>query len=733
MTFFPAWLWIILEASALASLAALAVLAIHLVAGHRLPARWRCAMWLLVLIRFLPLPLPESRWSLFNLVPQASQPSIAWVSPTHVSPPPPIESSPPAVTMDPLPPPPAPNPPPEALPPPPGPAPAAALPSTPAAPPLTGTPFPWSTLLVAIYFAGAGIIMLRSLFSAIALHHMLARARPAHDPALVTLLPQACRTLRVRRPPRLLLADSFASPALVGFLRPRIVLPARLSHTLAPDDLLHILLHECAHLRRRDVPLNYLLILWTALHWFNPLVWLLLPRIRADRELACDERVLAHTADPARYGRTLLALVETAGRVRAPAAVGIIEGTFSRRIHMIARFQKSSPWVHVTALLSLIVAGACTLTAPVSSAAPATSATPATPAAPAAPAAPAGSAVPAPVIPATPARPPTPAAAEDPFGPEAQPRASSPRNNGRGGRNVNDPARSDPLSIILPDFKSDAQPLKEVIEGLGEMTGANLVVNWVALEQMGIDKNTPITLKLFRVPAHAVLRTVLDLAAGQSGKLAFITADGITTISSREDLGSTSATVSIPSSLGRKLDTAATFVAAAMDHTSALANSMVQQLSNLLETRMRLEQERAALATSGGNPAELRALDARLEAVARQLDDTRTQIDLYRAQSEKEQIQQRAQRSSRASRTIDVRFILGVPDNGPAVLTADQRAAMEDLIRTFKNLCKPEESISGFNGMLVIDAGDESIRKIENLVTDFTQRERDRRNAARNN
>jgi hypothetical protein len=578
---------------------------------------------------------------------------------------------------------------------------------------------------------------------------MLTRARPVEDPALLALLDQACRILRVRHRPQLLLADTFASPALVGFFRPRVVLPAKLPHTLAPEDLLHILLHECAHLRRRDVPLNYLLTFWTLLHWFNPLVWLLLPRIRADRELACDERVLVHTSDPAVYGRTLLALVEVAGRVRAPAAVGIIEGTFSRRIHMIARFQKSSPWVHAAALLSLIIAGACTLTAPLSGA---TTTTPPTPA-PATPAPTPATAIPAPPAaaptpatatpttpataapPATPARPraSTPAPANDTRLSAEQPRTTSGR-GGRGGRNFNEPGRSDPLAVVLPDFKIDAQPLGNVIESLGDITDANLVVNWNALEQMGIDKNTPITLKLSRVPAHAVLRTVLDLAAGQSGKLAFTTADGITTISSREDLAaaSTSTTVSMSSSLGRKLDTAATFVAAAMDHTSSLANAMVQQLSTLLETRMRLEQERAALSSAGGNPNELRALDARLEAVARQLDETRNQIDVYRAQTEKEESEQRAQRTNRTSRTVDVRFILGLPENSPGVLTPDQRAAMEDLIRTFKNVCKPDETISGFNGMLVIDAGDESQRKIQTLVAEFTDRERARRNAARN-
>ena len=54
-----------------------------------------------------------------------------------------------------------------------------------------------------------------------------------------------------------------------------------------------VLLHELAHLKRHDLAVNWLLGLLQSVHWFNPALWLVFRRVRADREVACDELVLA--------------------------------------------------------------------------------------------------------------------------------------------------------------------------------------------------------------------------------------------------------------------------------------------------------------------------------------------------------------------------------------------------------------------------------------------------------
>lgn len=98
-----------------------------------------------------------------------------------------------------------------------------------------------------------------------------------------------------------------ASPVLAGFLRPVIYLPEALDG--AERDF--ALLHEYAHFRRRDLWYKLLLVWANALHWFNPLVWLLRRAAERDVELACDALVLRDRDAGFRrqYGRALLSTV----------------------------------------------------------------------------------------------------------------------------------------------------------------------------------------------------------------------------------------------------------------------------------------------------------------------------------------------------------------------------------------------------------------------------------------
>ncbi|MDM4767252.1 M56 family metallopeptidase [Pelomonas sp. SE-A7] len=98
-----------------------------------------------------------------------------------------------------------------------------------------------------------------------------------------------------------------SSPALVGLLKPRLALPADFGQRFDAEQQQLVLAHEEVHQRRRDNHWNALGALLCLVHWFNPLAWLALRRMRADQELACDAAVLArHPGREAAYGRALL-------------------------------------------------------------------------------------------------------------------------------------------------------------------------------------------------------------------------------------------------------------------------------------------------------------------------------------------------------------------------------------------------------------------------------------------
>ena len=105
-------------------------------------------------------------------------------------------------------------------------------------------------------------------------------------------------------------SDSVRVPAALGFFNRTIVLPAWALQELPPEDLNVILLHEFAHLRRWDDWTNLIQKIVRALFFFHPAVWWIESRLSVEREMACDDAVLAETANPHGYASCLVSLLE---------------------------------------------------------------------------------------------------------------------------------------------------------------------------------------------------------------------------------------------------------------------------------------------------------------------------------------------------------------------------------------------------------------------------------------
>ena len=101
-------------------------------------------------------------------------------------------------------------------------------------------------------------------------------------------------------------SDKVATPAVYGVIKPRIILPTKETDR-------YVLLHEQAHIKRRDNLLRIIAITAACVHWFNPLVWLMLKLYISDSELACDEAVLSRLprAEHKEYALTLLRYTES--------------------------------------------------------------------------------------------------------------------------------------------------------------------------------------------------------------------------------------------------------------------------------------------------------------------------------------------------------------------------------------------------------------------------------------
>lgn len=332
----PGLRWLLVT-SAQATLLALAILLLRRLFRNRLAARAGYALWLLLLVRLLLPATPQTPFSLFNwfdlpLLAGFDVPATAPVSEN-------LPAAGPAV--DPL----------------------HSGDSTSAA---TATPvsttarLPWPTWIGLIW---AGITLLLLLRMLVLTLHMLRHARhtrPLVDQKLLDVLENSKSELGVSVPLNLIVSDRVQSPALLGFLRPRLLLPASLLRALSPAEMRHIFLHEVAHIRRYDIAVSWLIAVLQAVHWFNPVLWYAFRAMRQDMEMACDETVL-RVAGPKAYGRVMLKVVELASRFDPlPGLAGILEDGAHVR-ERIRRLSRPSPHSRGSALLAaglaLLLAG----------------------------------------------------------------------------------------------------------------------------------------------------------------------------------------------------------------------------------------------------------------------------------------------------------------------------------------------------------------------------------------
>jgi TonB family protein len=107
---------------------------------------------------------------------------------------------------------------------------------------------------------------------------------------------------------RLFVSDHVESPMLVGFLRPKLILPSNFSDLYNQEQQQLIVAHEICHFDRNDIYWNLFAFAFIALFWFHPLVWMAYIRFRRDQELSCDQTTLASKPLESRinYSRALL-------------------------------------------------------------------------------------------------------------------------------------------------------------------------------------------------------------------------------------------------------------------------------------------------------------------------------------------------------------------------------------------------------------------------------------------
>ena len=218
---------------------------------------------------------------------------------------------------------------------------------------------PVTTILFYGYLAGTAAFLLYQGVSYALFRRTVRRwKRDVTRADYATMLSDTARDLGVSAP-EMIVCEAISTPAVTGLLRPRLLLP---HEHYDVQELRYILRHELCHLKRRDMLLKLVLLAANAMHWFNPVVYLMLRQADEDIELACDSAATDGLELPERaaYSRTLLAAVQSS--VRALPATTCFGGTverLKRRITNVLGAQKKRGLGVVALVLALTLTAGC--------------------------------------------------------------------------------------------------------------------------------------------------------------------------------------------------------------------------------------------------------------------------------------------------------------------------------------------------------------------------------------
>ena len=224
----------------------------------------------------------------------------------------------------------------------------------------------WYAFIVWAVIAFTGLA--RVVLATFQLRRLRSHAMPMEKESLPAEMCALIEEAQKSRPVSVLVSDRLEVPTAIGFRNPAVIFPAWMVESTPAEELKYILLHELAHLRRRDDWTNLAQKILKALLFFLPSVWWIERRLSLDREMACDDAVLVHSGTPVGYAECLahvaersflrkqIALAQAAvGRVRqlTERVTGILDPDRPRATQL---WKPAVPVVVVVALLCAVPA-----------------------------------------------------------------------------------------------------------------------------------------------------------------------------------------------------------------------------------------------------------------------------------------------------------------------------------------------------------------------------------------
>jgi beta-lactamase regulating signal transducer with metallopeptidase domain len=187
---------------------------------------------------------------------------------------------------------------------------------------------PWIALT---YILGLVIMLLRFCAMLIGCRRILNQSETFSNPQLGDVISRYARQFKLACIPALATCQRITSPVIVGFWKPVILIPSAMLSGLTTTEIEIVLWHELAHFRRLDPMMVFFQRSMETILFFHPAVWLISRNLDRDREICCDEMVLATGASRIEYASVLCRVAEFA--IAKPNALGLaVAGSSSKEL-----------------------------------------------------------------------------------------------------------------------------------------------------------------------------------------------------------------------------------------------------------------------------------------------------------------------------------------------------------------------------------------------------------------
>lgn len=213
-----------------------------------------------------------------------------------------------------------------------------------------------------------GITIIISTFL-ICLFKFKNEAQPLEDNNIQEQIEELACKLKVNKKISLFKSSITNSPCISGIFKPKIYIPEYMIKENESKENEHIFMHELMHYKRKDLFYNFLSTIALSIHWFNPLVWMVINNIKIYREYVCDESVLENLGEEKKidYGMTLLRLSKLSlnnnkNKYSKLAVCFESKNQIKRRIEMIKKFKNDSSKISKKTGYVLAIIAVATLT-----------------------------------------------------------------------------------------------------------------------------------------------------------------------------------------------------------------------------------------------------------------------------------------------------------------------------------------------------------------------------------